>query len=138
MVRPRPGFHRAALGLGLGGIGYYVDYARDKGTALPDSLTSLLGKFKLDSGQEGRCVLDLGAIEFDPANPDAPFEIMVGPSSGDSGAGAAPRWDDGDGNSPQHRLPRAPSRPRVGQRTTADACVGQRRAGDERRWGWRS
>jgi hypothetical protein len=65
--------------------------AIDQGAELPASLVALLAKFGMDSGQKG-AALDLGAIEFDPDNPNTPFTIDVGPR--DAGAGA------GDGGAP--------------------------------------
>jgi MYXO-CTERM domain-containing protein len=63
--------------------------AIDQGTELPESLVALLDKFGLDPGQKGEA-LDLGAIEFDPEDPDAPFEIDVGPRDGDSTKASVP------------------------------------------------
>lgn len=69
--------------------------AIDKGTELPPSLVELLARFSIDSGQKGSA-LDIGAIEFDPDNPDAPYEINVGPAS-DGSTEPAPPWEDEDG-----------------------------------------
>jgi MYXO-CTERM domain-containing protein len=55
--------------------------AIDTGTELPASLAALLQKFNIDPGRHG-AALDRGAIEFDPGNPDAPYEINVGPTDG--------------------------------------------------------
>jgi hypothetical protein len=63
--------------------------AIDKGVELPASLLALLAKFGVDSGQKG-AALDLGAIEFDPANPSAPLVIDVGPRDGGTGEAGAP------------------------------------------------
>jgi MYXO-CTERM domain-containing protein len=63
--------------------------AVDKGTALPASLLALLAKLGLDPGQKG-AALDLGAIEFDPDNPQAPFDLPVGPRDGGAGDAGAP------------------------------------------------
>lgn len=57
------------------------DLAIDKGQPLPAPLAAVLTKFSIDPGQKG-AALDIGAIEFDPANPNAPFAIDVGPSDG--------------------------------------------------------
>jgi hypothetical protein len=59
--------------------------AIDQGVELPASLQALLAKFGIDTGQKG-AALDLGAIEFDPTNPNAPLQIDVGPRD----AGTAP------------------------------------------------
>jgi hypothetical protein len=64
--------------------------AVDTAAALPASLAALLEKLALDAGQKGSA-LDRGAIELDPANPDAPFVIDVGPTDG-SGP-ISPPWD---------------------------------------------
>jgi hypothetical protein len=62
--------------------------AIDQGVDLPASLVALLAKFGIDPGQKG-AALDLGALEFDPANPDTPFVIDVGPrQAGSTDAGA--------------------------------------------------
>lgn len=63
--------------------------AIDQGTELPASLTALLAKFGIDNGQKG-AALDLGAIEFDPEDPNAPFEIAVGPRDGGAPDGGIP------------------------------------------------
>lgn len=55
--------------------------ALDTGAPLPDSLATLLERFGLESGQLG-AALDRGAIEHDPDDPDAPYEIDVGPGDG--------------------------------------------------------
>jgi hypothetical protein len=64
--------------------------AIDTGTELPASLVALLAKFGLDDGRKGSA-LDRGAIELDPANPDAPFVIDVGPR--DAGGEIEPPWE---------------------------------------------
>jgi len=63
--------------------------AIDKGAELPASLTALLAKFGMDSGQKG-AALDLGAIEFDPDNPSTPVTINVGPRDGGTSEAGAP------------------------------------------------
>ncbi|MBN1605255.1 MAG: DUF1565 domain-containing protein [Polyangiaceae bacterium] len=65
--------------------------AIDHGTELPESLLALLDKFGIDPGQKGEA-LDLGAIEFDPEDPDARFGIDVGPRDvrGDDSEVSAP------------------------------------------------
>jgi hypothetical protein len=64
--------------------------AIDTGGPLPASLLALLAKFGIDPSQKG-AALDRGAIERDPAAPDDPFTLDVGPSSGVSDA--TPPWD---------------------------------------------
>lgn len=64
--------------------------AIDKGTSLPASLVALLAKFGIDGGQKG-AALDLGAIEFDPDNPNTPLVIDVGPRDGGASE-AVPPW----------------------------------------------
>jgi hypothetical protein len=63
--------------------------AIDKGVALPASLLALLAKFGIDPGQKG-AALDLGAMEYDPANPNVPQVIDVGPRDGGTGEAGAP------------------------------------------------
>jgi MYXO-CTERM domain-containing protein len=63
--------------------------AIDKGVALPASLLALLAKFGIDPGQKG-AALDLGAMEYDPANPNDPQVIDVGPRDGGTGEAGAP------------------------------------------------
>jgi MYXO-CTERM domain-containing protein len=70
--------------------------AIDKGGELPPSLVALLDKLSIESGQKG-AALDIGAIELDPDDPDAPYEINVGPASGDGGTEPSPPWGDEDG-----------------------------------------
>lgn len=57
------------------------DLAIDTGAPLPNSLIALLERFGLGSGQRG-AALDRGAIEHDPDDPDAPYDIDVGPGDG--------------------------------------------------------
>jgi MYXO-CTERM domain-containing protein len=64
--------------------------ALDEGGPLPAALLALLTRFGLDPGAKG-AALDRGAIEHDPAHPDEPFVLDVGPSSGVSDA--SPPWD---------------------------------------------
>jgi MYXO-CTERM domain-containing protein len=66
--------------------------ALDTGGPLPASLLGLLDRFGLGDGALG-AALDRGAIELDPANPDAPFTLEVGPGPGQSDA--TPPWDEG-------------------------------------------
>jgi hypothetical protein len=55
--------------------------ALDRGAELPASLAALLEKFGMTDGRLG-AALDRGALELDPADPDAPFTIDVGPTDG--------------------------------------------------------
>jgi MYXO-CTERM domain-containing protein len=63
--------------------------AIDKGVELPASLLALLAKFGIDSGQKGTA-LDLGAIEFDPDDPNPAVPINVGPRDGGTSEAGAP------------------------------------------------
>jgi MYXO-CTERM domain-containing protein len=69
--------------------------AIDQGVQLPAALLALLAKFGIDPGQQG-AALDLGALEFDPANPNAAPGIDVGPADAGTTDAGAP-WSTPDG-----------------------------------------
>jgi hypothetical protein len=109
--------------------------AIDQGTELPKSLVALLDKFGIDPGQKGEA-LDLGAIEFDPEHPDAPFDIDVGPRDAEGeDAGVDVPWTVAGGGSGTTR-DEATSDHETGKNGKGCGCSLPGEHAETRSWWW--